>query len=53
MKRTINVLGWAMLVSLALSVVLVAAVAAMAGSIDTAMVQIDGEPMNLAQLDAG
>lgn len=53
MKRTIGFLGWAMLASLVLGIVLVAVAVSTAGSIDTSMIQIDGQPMNLAQLDAG
>ena len=53
MKRTINFLGLAMLVSLVLGVVLVTIAVATMGSIDTSMIQIDGESMNLAQLDVG
>jgi len=53
MKRTISFLGWAMLLSLALGVVLVTVAVSTMGSIDTTMIQIDGEPMNLVQLDVG
>ncbi|MES2099287.1 MAG: hypothetical protein V4569_05655 [Pseudomonadota bacterium] len=53
MKRTINFLGWAVLVSLVLGVVLVVAAAALAGSMDPATVWIDGDPMSLAELDTG
>ena len=53
MKRSLNVLGWALLASLLLGVVLVVTAASLAGSIDPTMIQIDGEPMRLSQLDAG
>ena len=53
MHRSLGFLGWAMLVSLVLSAVLVVTAASMAGSPETAMVQIDGVPLSLASLDVG
>ena len=53
MKRSLNVLGWALLASLLLGVVLVTVAVSTMGSMDTTMVQFDGETMNPAQLDVG
>ena len=53
MKRILGMLGGAMLVSLVLGVVLVVALASLAGSMDATTVWIEGDPMSLAELDPG
>ncbi|MBC8056980.1 MAG: hypothetical protein H7Y61_10415 [Rhizobiales bacterium] len=53
MKRTLVFLGWAMLVGLVLSAVLVIAAVTVAGGMDHATIQYNGEPMRLAELDTG
>lgn len=52
MKRALKVLVWTMLVSLVLGIALVLAVWSMAGSMDPMTVQIDGDTVSLANLDA-
>jgi|GEM_PF-4304368 len=53
MQRTVNFLGWAMLLSLALGVVLLVAAVSAIGSMDHAVLRIGGEPVLVDQLDAG
>ena len=52
MTRALKIIGWAMGVSLLLGVALVAAAVAMTGSMEHLTIQIDGEPLVVAQLDA-
>ena len=51
MKRALKIIGWTIVVSLLLGVALVAAAVALAGSMPMT-IQIDGEPLVVAQLDA-
>jgi hypothetical protein len=52
MKRALKIIGWTMAISLLLGVALVAAAIATAGSMQPMTIQIDGEPLVIAQLDA-
>jgi len=52
MKRALKIIGWTIGISLLLGVALVVAAAAMAGSMQNMTIQIDGEPLVVAQLDA-
>ena len=52
MTRALKVFGWALALSLLLGAALVAAAAAMAGSIGPMTIQVDGEPLVVAQLGA-
>ena len=53
MKRALKVFGWTLFVALAIGVALVIAAVSASAGMDHAVIRIDGEPMNLAQLDAG
>ena len=53
MNRTVKILGWAMLGSLVIGVALVATAVWTAGAVGSTVIQINGEPISLAQLDAG
>jgi hypothetical protein len=53
MTRLFKTLGWTALAALVLGAVLVATVAALVGSLDATTIQINGEPVALAQLGAG
>ena len=52
MKRALEIIGWTLAISLLLGVALVAAAAAMAGSMQNMTIQINGEPLVVAHLDA-
>jgi hypothetical protein len=52
-NRTIGLVGWAMLACLLLAGVLVIAAVSAAGGIDGTVIQIDGEPMQFAELGIG
>ncbi len=53
MTRALKVFGWALALSLLLGAALVAAAAALAGSMQPLTIQINGEPLAVAQLGAG
>jgi hypothetical protein len=53
MSRVIRTLGWTLLIALALAIVVVVALASTFGPLDPAMIQIDGEPLTLAQFNIG
>ena len=53
MNRAIKTLGWTLLVALALGIALVAAAVSFVGPLDPTLIQLDGEPLTLAQLHAG
>lgn len=52
MTGALRIIGWTLAVGLLLGVALVAAAAAMAGSMPPMTIQIDGEPLVVAQLGA-
>ena len=53
MKRSLGVLGWALVLSLLLGAGVVVAAASIFGAMDHALILVDGEPTGLAQLDVG
>ena len=53
MTRTLTFFGWTLAVGLLLGLALLAAAAWTAGALDHATIHINGEPLRLAQLDAG
>jgi hypothetical protein len=52
MNRALKIVGWTFGISLLLGVALVAAAVALAGSMPQMSIQINGEPLVVAQLDA-
>ena len=53
MKRTLGLLGWALLASLVIGTVLAVAAVSMAGGMDAATIRINGEPISTDHLDFG
>ena len=53
MSRVIKTLGWTLLVALALSIALIAALVSAIGPLDPTVIQLNGEPLTLAQFHTG